>query len=355
MLTKLDRREFLLGAAAMAAATPRLAEAQTPFLDRRPGYGAALTLWDLEADPRLGEAISNYCTQIVPVNELKWPTLRPDAHSFTFERADALLDFARRRDLTARGHNLVWYADLPDWTKEIKDAATAERTLVDHITTVVSYYKDKLTSWDVVNEPIPDNARRPTDRRESLWSGLLGERHIPLAFRTAAAADPTVKLAINEYDTESVGARFAAKRAAFRNLISELLDDGAPLHAVGLQCHLHAELEIDTEGLAASVAEFRSWGLDVMVTELDVDDQKLPGAVADRDAMVAKRVNDVLTAIASSGPIASILTWGISDRYSWINQMFSRGDKLPNRPLPLDAEFKPKPFMDIITKFTKAA
>ena len=49
----------------------------------------------------------------------------------------------------------------------------------------------------------------------------------------------------------------------------------------------------------------------------------------------------------------SILTWGLSDRYSWINGTFARKDKQPNRPLPLDGDFKPKPFMDVLTKFTK--
>jgi endo-1,4-beta-xylanase len=281
--------------------------------------------------------------------------LRPDAHTFAFERADAILDFARANDLTMRGHALAWYHDIPDWTKQIKEPKVAERAFVDHIGTVVSYYKDKLTSWDVVNEPIPDNPKNITDRRDSYWSRMLGDRWIPLAFRTAAAADPFVKLAINEYDIESAKDSFIAKRAAFRNLIQSLLDQAVPLHAVGLQSHLHAELEIDKDGLAAFVAELRSWGLEVLITELDVDDQKLPGEPAQRDAIVAKRVNDLLTAITASGPINSILTWGISDRYSWINGTFSRPDKQPNRPLPLDGNFQPKPFMDVITRFTKSA
>ena len=110
-----------------------------------------------------------------------------------------------------------------------------------------------------------------------------------------------------------------AKRAAYRNLIMDLLDQGVPLHAVGLQSHLHAELEIDTHGLAEFVTELRSWGPEVLVTELDVDDQKLTGIPAERDAIVAKRVDDLLTAISTSGPVRSILTWGLSDRYSWIN------------------------------------
>lgn len=322
---------------------------------RRPGFGAAVSLWNLQADPRFGEAISTYCTQVVPEVELKWPMLRPDAHSFTFERADAILDFARQNDLTMRGHALAWYHDIPDWTKQIKDSKGVERAFVDHVGTVVSYYKDKLTSWDVVNEPIPDNPKAITDRRDTFWSQHLGAAWIPLAFRTAAAADPFVKLAINEYDIESAKDSFIAKRAAYRNLIMDLLDQGVPLHAVGLQSHLHAELDIDTHGLAEFVTELRSWGLEVLVTELDVNDQKLTGTPSERDAIVAKRVDDLLTAISTSGPVRSILSWGISDRHSWINTSFARADKQPNRPLPLDSEFRPKPFMDVISKFTKDA
>jgi endo-1,4-beta-xylanase len=62
-----------------------------------------------------------------------------------------------------------------------------------------------------------------------------------------------------------------------------------------------------------------------------------------------------LSAITSEAPLRSILTWGLADRYSWINQMFPRPDHLPNRPLPLDANFEPKAFMDVISKFTREA
>ena len=353
---KINRRELIAGSlAAAASAAVSAASPAASARSRRDGYGVAVTLADLQSDVRLRDAITRYCTQIVPVYELKWPTLRPDAHTFAFDKADALLDFARQNGLTMRGHNLVWYADLPDWTKQISDAQSAERALRDHIATVVSYYRGKLTSWDVVNEPIPEFPKRPTERRDSLWQRYLGGNYMRMAFRTAADADPDVQLVLNDYDIESVGERFAARRTTLRNIVSDLLDTGTPLHAVGLQSHLHGELEIDADGLAKCVAEFRSWGLDVIVTELDVDDSKLPGAVPERDAIVAKRAGDVLAAISSEATLKSILTWGLSDRYSWINQMFPRGDRLPNRPLPLDADFRPKPFMDAITKFTREA
>jgi len=353
----INRRELIAGGFAAAASeavfcAPLLA-AGTSI--RRNGYGAAVTLAGLQSDVRLKEAVIRYCTQIVPEYELKWPTLRPDAHTFVFERADALLEFAQQNGLTMRGHNLVWYADLPEWTKQIRDARSAERALRDHIATVVSYYRGKLTSWDVVNEAIPEFPKHSTDRRDSLWQTCLGSNYIRIAFRAAADADPDVQLTLNDYDIESVGERFAARRAALRNLVSDLLDSGTPLRAIGLQSHLHGEIEIDTDGLAKCVAEFRSWGLDVIVTELDVDDKRLPASLSERDAIVAKRVNDVLAAISSEVALRSILTWGLADQYSWIDQMFPRADGLPNRPLPLDVEFRPKPFMDVITKFTREA
>ena len=131
-MIKLDRREFLLGSAATlaAGASASAAPPVSKFAQRRPGFGAAATLWDLQADPRLGDAISTFCTQVVPVLELKWPVLRPDAHTFAFERADAILDFAQKNDLTMRGHTLAWYHDIPDWTKAIKEKKAAEEAYV---------------------------------------------------------------------------------------------------------------------------------------------------------------------------------------------------------------------------------
>ena len=285
--------------------------------------------------------------------ELKWPMLRPDAHTFAFERADAILDFARQNDLTMRGHTLAWYHDIPDWTKQIKDAKGVERAYRRphrHRRLLLQGQADVVGRRQRADPGQSPQSERPA---RLVLDAASGQRWIPLAFRTAAAADPYVKLAINEYDIESAKDSFIAKRAAYRNLIMDLLDQGVPLHAVGLQSHLHAELEIDTHGLAEFVTELRSWGLEVLVTELDVDDQKLTGTPAERDAIVAKRVDDLLTAISTSGPVRSILTWGLSDRYSWINGTFARADKQPNRPLPLDGEFKPKPFMDVISKFTR--
>lgn len=354
---KWNRRDVLtscLGASAFAATRGAANAATSPSwkVQRRVPYGAALGLADLDGDPRLGAAIAEMCSLIVPVDELKWSRLRPTASTFSFERADSLMTFAQNNDLSMRGHTLVWYASMPDWTKEIDTPAKAERALVEHIETVVARYRGRIRSWDVVNEAIPDVARRATDRRPSLWQKLLGDRHFALAFRTAAAADPRAQLVLNEYDVEFGDERFPAKRAALRDLVFRLLDAGAPLHAVGLQCHLRGAKAIDRGGLERFVGELHAAGLKVLITELDVVDKDLPSCPVERDEIIARRVGDLFAAVTAAGPLDAVLTWGISDRYSWIPYMFPRHDGLPNRPLPLDRDFGRKPFMDIIDRFT---
>ncbi len=351
------RRNFLktaLGGGVSLAADGGLA-APTRRRRRRVRYGAAVSLADLQSDPRLGPAIANHCDLIVPVAELKWKALRPAPDVYDFEAADALFAFAAENELGVRGHTLVWYADMPSWTQTLDTPAAAERALVEHIERVVARYRGRARSWDVVNEAIPDVASSPRERRPSIWSSRLGGRHIELAFRTAAAVDPDAQLVLNEYDVEFVGASFAAKRAAFRNLIFELLDSGAPLHAVGLQCHLRGATPIDRDGLARFVGELHALGLKVLITELDVMDQELPASAAERDRIVAKQVSDLIGAVGAPGPPEALLTWGLTDRHSWISHIFPRQDGAPNRPLPLDADYRRKPFMDVIDQFTGAA
>jgi endo-1,4-beta-xylanase len=349
-----SKRQLLkaaLGGAALAALnTAGMRASASP---RKVPYGAAVSLADLRADARLQKTLAETCDVIVPVGELKWAELRPSPDRFSFESADEIAAFARKHGLALRGHTLVWYAAMPDWTKTIASARMAERVLVDHIKTVVSRYRGRITSWDVVNEAIPDAPRNPADRRPSVWSAHLGNDYIPLAFRTAAAADPRAELILNEYDVEFDDAASKAKRAALRNLILELLGAGVPIHGVGIQCHLKNAARIDRDGLSAFVAEMRGHGLKVLVTELDVIDNELPWRNADRDEIIASQVNDVLHVLTAAAPLDALLTWGISDRYSWISHVFPRKDGFANRPLPLDRDFNRKPFMDVIDRFTK--
>jgi endo-1,4-beta-xylanase len=362
------RREFIVKAlkaagmvtAGAAAPLATVLEATIPATASEPSirrraipYGAAIRNQLLGEDPQYAGAFLTYCQEIVDEGSMKWFDLRPSRERFVFDRPDGNLAFAREHAMEMRGHTLVWYGAMPDWTNTIGSAAEAERELRRHIETVMQHYAGRIISWDVVNEPVPDNPSSLTELRPLIWRERLGDSYIEIALRTAAAADPGAQLVINEYDVEFVGDRYRNKREGLLRLVRSLRDKNVPLHAVGLQGHLHGDLNIDTEGLSAFVAEVRGLGLDVLVTELDVIDDKLPGAAEVRDVLAAARAYEFLAAIYAAARPTAVLTWGITDKYTWVPIWFKRKDGLANRPLPLDAEYRPKPLMNVIDHFTR--
>ena len=126
-----------------------------------------------------------------------------------------------------------------------------------------------------------------------------------------------------------------------------------PLHAVGLQSHLFGDRALDRDGLQSFLREIAALKLDVLITELDVIDYEFPADVHARDARVAATARDYLEAVCEVVHPKALLTWGLSDRYTWVPTWFKRTDGLPNRPLPLDADLKPKPLFDVIEGFRR--
>jgi endo-1,4-beta-xylanase len=316
-------------------------------------YGAAVQYDLLTSDTAYREAVIANCQLIVPEGEMKWLSLRPARDVYQFEKADGLVDFARQNKIEIRGHTLAWYGAMPAWTAAIDSRAEAERELVGHIETVVSRYRGAIPSWDVVNEPLVDRPDSAASLRPSVWTRFLGPDYLPIALRATAAADPDARLVLNEYDIEFKGTRYDARRKALLQLLRGLRDRDVPLHAVGLQAHLFADRAIDRDALQAFLSEIAALKLDVLITELDVIDFELPGKVGERDALVAGMAGQFLGSVCEVVRPKAILTWGLSDRYTWVPTYFKRADGMPNRPLPFDADFKRKPLFDVIEEYRK--
>jgi endo-1,4-beta-xylanase len=365
-----SRRGFLLRAAKAAVlgvsgttalsavsafATPQTPASATGGSAKLIPYGAAVRSDALASDTSYRAAIVANCQIIVPEGEMKWPDIHPARGEYRFEKADALMDFARQNKIEVRGHTLAWYGAMPAWTDAIASRIEAERELVDHIETVVSRYRGAIPSWDVVNEPLVDWPEDATSLRPSIWTKRLGPDYLPIALRATAATDPDTRLVVNEYDVEFKGPRFAARRKALLQLLRSLRDRDVPLHGVGLQAHLFADRAIDRDALQAFLAEITALKLDVLITELDVIDYKLPGKVSERDALVAGMAGQFLESVCDVVRPKAILTWGLSDRYTWVPTYFKRLDGMPNRPLPLDADLKRKPLFDVIEAFRRRA
>jgi endo-1,4-beta-xylanase len=243
------------------------------------------------------------------------------------------------------GHCLVWHEALPRWFDPDLGGAAAHDLFTRHIGTVVGRYAGRVRSWDVVNEAVERNDHRPDGLRLSPWLRALGPGYIDLAFHTAQAADPRARLALSDYGLEYDDVPWMVeKRETLLLLLARLRSDGVPVHALALQGHLEGERRpAFGKGLADFLQDVAALGLEIYVTELDVNDQKVPGSPAERDAVVAASYRAFLEVVCEQPAVRMVNSWGLSDRYTSKRSMFPRPDGAAPRPLPFDEDLRPKP------------
>jgi endo-1,4-beta-xylanase len=198
-----------------------------------------------------------------------------------------------------------------------------------------------------VNEALNENGTL----RKSPWERIIGDDYIEKAFQYAHKADPDAVLRYNDYSLEN-----EPKRKGALALIKKLQTEGIPVSAVGLQDHVKLDWP-SVEQENATILDFASLGVKVMITELDVDllgksqsadvaemqrqlksniyTNGLPDSV---QQALAKRYADLFSVfLKHRKDIALVTFWGVSDDDSWLN----RGRK--NYPLLFGRDHQPKP------------
>lgn len=310
--------------------------------------GVAVNNKNIKGDE--GRHILKHFNSITPENAMKMGPLQPEENQFHWKDADEIMDFATTNNLQVRGHTLVWHRQTPEWFfvdstgKDVSKEVLLKR-LENHITAVVSRYKGKIYAWDVVNEAVGDNPNNLL--RNSKWFDICGEDFISKAFEYAHAADPNARLFYNDYNSE-----VPEKRERIYKLLRKLVDQGVPIHGVGLQAHWSLQEPSETN-LRAAIDRYSSLGLKIEFTELDMSvypgeketrmlapnestqfTDELEAIQAERYAMVFKVLREY------KHHILNVTFWNVSDRYSWLDNYPVRGRK--NYPLLFDAQLKPK-------------
>ncbi len=350
-MPRLTRRHFLAQTAATAtfAALPHNILAQgagapeTLRSAARIPVGCCVNVYALKRDPAYAALVRQQASILVAESEMKFGPLRPTPTTFFFDNADSIVNFAEQNKMLMRGHNFVWHRQLAPWFDSYVTPQNAEQVLVNHIETIAGRYKGKIHSWDVVNEAIQVSDGLPGGMRNSPWQKVL-PNYIDIAFRTARRADPHALLTYNDYDIEAEDEASTAKRAAVLALVRGMQQRGVPIDAVGIQSHIHAGPG-HTYGPALTkfMSDIQSLGLKIMLTEMDVNDRDLPADIPTRDRAVADRYSSYLNLTLANPAVIALLTWGITDKYTWLNHEGARKDGLAERCLPFDPDLKPTP------------
>jgi len=358
----MDRRRTLqlLASAACTAALPcfvQAAEESLKSLAAAKGMRFGNALGTGQKDPVFLALMAKECNLIVAENATKWRQLEEHPGQIDFSAADRMFGWARSQGMSVRGHTLLWQVPrfLPDWVNQYdfgaEPRASAERLLGNHIAAVCGHFGDMVSSWDVVNEAIDPETGAP---RANVFTERLGAvEQIDLCFRLAREHAPHAQLVYNDFaGWEGWSAKH---RDGVLKLLHALKSRGTPIDALGLQSHIRVP-----DGSRSTKPHMREWrafldevtgmGLDLVITEFDVNDARLPGSIAERDAGVAAIAREYLDFTLSYPQVRDMLLWGMLDNWSWLQkwEKTPRADGQPLRPCPYDAQMKPKALREAI-------
>jgi endo-1,4-beta-xylanase len=296
--------------------------------------GAAVAPGPLRCEPAYAGALGHEFNILTTENAMKFGPIHPEPDRYSFDDADAIVDFAEAHDMLVRGHTLVWHQQLPSWVEEGQwTREELMEVLHEHITTVVGRYRGRVDAWDVVNEAIESGGLRNT-----VWQRVIGPEYIELAFRWAHEADPDALLFYNDYACEEL----CSKSDAIYSLVKNLVDQGIPIHGVGLQTHISVVGPPDPQSVAQNIRRFNELGLDVHITELDV---RMRGEPADRQLeRQADIYRDLMKVCLSADRCTAFVMWGFTDRHSWIPASHAGWGSA----LIFDEAYRPKPAYDAL-------
>ncbi|TVR48451.1 MAG: hypothetical protein EA425_14485 [Puniceicoccaceae bacterium] len=215
----------------------------------------------------------------------------------------AALKWATEHGLDIRAHTVIWPSwqwSPSAWRPLADDPPALQSQVLAQIEEVLAALKPfRIDQVDLVNEPRVNND----------FETILGRDAIAEWFAAAAEIHSGPVLAVNEYGILSAGAILTANHDHYAGFVQDLLDRGAPLGAIGFQCHLD-ENPSPPGQVEAVLDRFATLGLPLQITELTLKTTD--------EQYQADYLRDFLTVVFAHPAVASITFWGFWEGRIWL-------------------------------------
>lgn len=361
----IGRRDMLLGLGGIVAGVAGtsvlggrpLEAAVRPVTRRGPKartFGTAVTPAQL-LSPATERVLAGHCQFLVPEYHSQWSAIEWRRGDPWYGDLDAIVNFAKAHDMTARGHSLIWEQMTPDWARAampVEGWSVVRRHFSEMLT---RYDRATLPEWIVVNECIDTEDGDDGFRRTS-FQRAFGNSYVRRAFEEARALAPGAKLFLNDYSIEYDNPVDARRRRALLLLVEDLRHHGL-IDGVGIQAHLElGKGKLAAAALDRMMSQFRAMGLEIAITELDVLEDDRSADMATRDRRVAEATGEFLAVVGVQPAVTSLATWGLYDQQSWLQDRHPETKRASaatppdarniNRGLPFAADDRPKPMWE---------
>lgn len=287
-------------------------------------FGANIAAWDQFPSAEQNAAYAQRFADLFNFATLTlyWMLLEPADGARLHDLADRTAAWARERDITLKGHPLLWAdpASLPKWL----DGLPSEARQRAHLEDLVKRFRGTIGYWDVVNEP----ANAP---------GIaLGPPHA-----WTRALDPDAVLIVNEYGILSTG------HEAFHALLETAIADGVPFDAIGIQAHAPEDMAFHLGRVWEVLDHYAALGKDLHITEFTPpgDGRAVTGTIwrgAWTPETQAEYAEKFYRLCFAHPAVKAISWWDVADANAWI----------PGGGL-LDRQLRPKPAYEALYRLIR--
>ena len=234
---------------------------------------------------------------------------------------DLCLEYCEEKHIRPKAHCLNYETWTPLWVphESKQDVPRIKELLEKRMRELAERYKDRIHGWEVTNELLCGIYCVPSQNR-SCTPFYKEPNTMEWSFETARRYFPNNELIINE--AMGIWEGFRYNRSPYYMQIERGLQNGAPIDAIGMQCHMFTRREEEQKYLkdrynpqfvCEVLDQYNDFGLPMQITEVTIPAYSFD---EEDEAVQAELAEYMYSLWFSSKHMESIIYWNAIDGFA---------------------------------------